>query len=164
RRDDGNSTLKDINRDALPVINLGRSPGFQMHDNTICTDEYNAGHITNAAGKVTALLSLTPVEITYSVMVLAAEKETLSALVGVLATWLRQFTNYGNSNFTAKSRITGCDLELDCLIRDPKGVFVNDLTLPLANNRVFAASIPITVIAPLYTAWLGAPATGKIEV
>ncbi|PLR29573.1 hypothetical protein CYR55_22710, partial [Chimaeribacter californicus] len=32
------------------------------------------------------------------------------------------------------------------------------------NNRVFAASIPITVIAPLYTAWLGAPATGKIEV
>jgi len=164
RRDDESTSYSQINADALPVINLGRSPGFQMHDNTHATEEYNAGSLVNNSGEPVALVSLMPVEITYSIMMLANEKETLSMLVGAVAGWLRQYAAFGSTHFTAKSQLAGYALELSCMIRDPKDVLVNDLTLPLQSERVFAAAIPVTVVAPLYTAWLGAASSGSIEV
>lgn len=164
RRDDESTSYSQINRDALPVINLARSPGFQLHDNTIMTDDYNVGGINNPAGQTVALLSVMPVEISYSIMVLAAEKETLSALTGIITSWLRQFAAWGSTHFTAQTQVAGCDLTLECAIRDPKAVIVDDLTLPRAQERVYAASIPVTVIAPLFTAWLGEKTSTSFEV
>ena len=164
RRDDESTSYNQINADALPVINLGRSPGFQMHDNTHATEEYNAGSLLNDANEPIALVSLMPVEISYSIMMLANEKETLSLLVGAVAGWLRQYAAFGSTHFTAKSQLAGYDLELSCMIRDAKDVLISDLTPPLESTRVYAAAIPVTVIAPLYTAWLGTKSSGSIEV
>ncbi|QCR38750.1 hypothetical protein [Nissabacter sp. SGAir0207] len=163
-RDEKPNSYGELNADALPIINLGRTPGFQMHDNTVVVDDFNAGYLTDDKGVPSALLTFNPVEIEYSIMVLANEKETLNALTGALLTWLRQFATYGNTNFTAQTRLAGCPLELECLLRDPRGSMVNDLTLPMANERIYAAAIPVTVIAPLFTAWLGTPSSGKIEI
>lgn len=164
RRDDESTSYSQINPDALPVINLGRTPGFQMHDNTHAVEDYNAGAMLDDNDEPVALLSLMPIEISYSIMMLANEKETLSMLVGTVAGWLRQYAAYGSTHFTAKSQLAGYPLELSCMFRDPKDVLINDLTPPLANNRVYAASVPVTVIAPLYTAWLGTKSTGSMEV
>lgn len=164
RRDDESTSYSQINRDALPVINLARAPGFQVHDNTVMTDDYNVGGVANSAGKTVALLSVMPVEISYSIMVLAAEKETLSALTGIIASWLRQFAAWANTHFTAHTQVAGCELLLECAVRDPKAVMIDDLTLPRESSRVFASSIPVTVIAPLYTAWLGQQKSGSFEV
>lgn len=164
RRDDVSTSYSKINADALPVINLGRSPGFQMHDNTHATEDYNAGTLLNSNDDPVALVSLMPIEISYSIMMLANEKETLSTLVGAVSGWLRQYAAFGSTHFTAKSQLAGNDLELDCMLRDPKDVLINDLTLPLEATRVYAAAIPVTVIAPLYTAWLGTKSSGNIEI
>lgn len=159
-----NPNRPEVNTNSLPVLNLGRTPGFQLHDNTIVTDEYDAGYITDKDGKPTALLSHTPIEISYSLMVLANEKEVLNALTGIYASWFRQFSNFGNTNFIFQTVIAGAALQLNCLIRDPKAVIVDNLTLPLASNRVFASAISFTVIAPLYSAWKGTPLSQTIDV
>ncbi|WP_147200859.1 hypothetical protein [Pantoea sp. CCBC3-3-1] len=164
RRDDQSTSYSNVNRDALPIINLGRFPGFQLHDNSLAVDIYDAGYLANASGEKIALLSLVPVEISYSIMVLSSEKEALSTMIGVISTWLRQFALQGGNNFTAQTQLVGSNLMLQCMFRDAKAVLVNDLTPSLTTDRIFAASIPVTVIAPLYTAWLGTPSTGKIEV
>lgn len=154
----------EMNTNSLPVLNLGRTPGFQLHDNTIVSDDYEAGYISGADGKPCALLSNTPIEISYSLMILANEKEVLNALTGVFASWFRQFTNYGNTSFSALTVLAGASIEMKCQIRDPKAAIVDNLSLPLATNRVFASAISFTVLAPLYSAWKGVPATGTIDV
>ncbi|HHA1396873.1 hypothetical protein [Enterobacter soli] len=164
RRDDENTSFSNVNADALPVLNLGRAPGFQLHDNSHATEDYNVGGITNADGKTVALLSLMPVEISYSIMVLANEKETLSALTGIIVGWLRQFAAWGATHFEAKSQVAGASVVLECSLRDVKAVMINDLSGQINDSRIYAATIPITVIAPLYTAWLGEQKTGVIDV
>jgi hypothetical protein len=164
RRDDESTSFSDVNPEALPVLNLGRSPGFQPHDMTIMSAEYNAGALPDKHGNSIALLSVMPVEITYTLMVLANEKETLSALTAIYASWIYQYVAYGSTRFTASSQLAGSPIALECSFRDPKALIIEDLSGQLNNDRVYAAAIPITIVAPLYTAWLGTPQKTSFEV
>ena len=164
RRDDESTSFSEVNPAALPVLNLGRSPGFQPHDMTIMSAEYNAGALADSDGNTVALLSVMPVEISYTLMVLANEKETLSALTAIYAAWIYQFTAYGATHFTAESKLAGAPIQLECSIRDPKALIIEDLSGQLNNDRVYAAALPLTIIAPLFTAWLGTPSKGQFEV
>lgn len=153
-----------INSNAMPVLNLCRKPGIQPHDNTLEVDNDDAGFITDENKKPIALLSSNPVEINYSLMVLAHEKEVLNALTSYYASWFRQFTNYGGTNFTAKSILAGAMIEVNCLIRDPKAVMIDDLSVAISENRIFASSLSFTVVAPVLTAWKGTPANVTVDV
>lgn len=160
----GSSTKPEVNLNALPVLNLSRKPGFQLHDNSLVDDDYAAGYILGKDETPVAILSNTPVEISYSLMILANEKEVLNALTGIYASWFRQFTNYGNTSFTSQTTLANSTIPLGCLIRDPKGIIIDDLSLPLTTSRIFASALSFTVIAPLFSAWKGESAMATFDV
>ena len=153
-----------VNQNAMPVLNLCRKPGIQLHDNSLVEDSDDAGYIFDENGTPVALISSNPVEINYSLMVLAHEKEVLNALTSYYAAWFRQFTNFGSTNFTTKTALAGAMVEVGCLIRDPKAVMIDDLSIAISENRIFASSLSFTVVAPVLTAWKGKPANVTLDV
>ncbi|MCV5767625.1 baseplate, partial [Escherichia coli] len=54
-----------VNKLAMPLVNLSRSPAFSIYEGELCRDNYDEGHVTNENDEIEALVSTIPFSLEY---------------------------------------------------------------------------------------------------
>lgn len=138
-----------INREALPVINISRTFDIAYESSENQRDRYESSELTDEQGTPLAMVDSTQATLTYHVTLIAAEKPTLSLMCNTLASALRWRQP---DTFKAVDRLVNVDIDLECVIQDAKAVSFTDLSEPVKENRIFAAQVTLTVITDMHTA------------
>lgn len=139
----------EINRDALPAINISRTFDIAYESSENQRDRYESSELMDETGTPIAMVDSTQATLTYHVTLIAAEKPTLSLMCNTLASALRWRQP---DTFEAVDRLVNVDIDLECVIQDAKAISFTDLSEPVKENRIFAAQATITVIADMHTA------------
>ncbi len=141
----------EINRDALPLINISRTFDVSYDSNDYQRDRRELGELLGEDGKTPiAEVEATQATLTYSVTLIAAEKGTLSLMCNTLASAMRFMPS---TSFKAASKLVNARVELDCCFQDAKGIGYGDISAPMQENRLFAAQASVTVLADVFTAF-----------
>lgn len=138
-----------VNREALPVINISRTFDIAYESSENQRDRYKSEELIDDKGMPLAMVDSTQATLTYQVTLIATEKSTLSLMCNTLASALRWRQA---ASFKAVDRLVNVDIDLECVIQDAKAISFTDLSEPVKENRIFAAQATITVIADMHTA------------
>lgn len=138
-----------VNKLAMPLVNLSRSPAFSIYEGELCRDNYDEGHVTNENDEIEALVSTIPFSLEYSLWIASDEKESLGMVTTALAFWLRMYASLGQASFTHIANVGGYEIPVTCYIEGQKSIAFQDLTTGTADNRLFAVGLNLTVVAEL---------------
>ncbi|EIG5185511.1 baseplate [Escherichia coli] len=138
-----------VNKLAMPLVNLSRSPAFSIYEGELCRDNYDEGHVTNENDEIEALVSTIPFSLEYSLWIASDEKESLGMVTTALAFWLRMYASLGQASFTHRANVGGYEIPVTCYIEGQKSIAFQDLTTGTADNRLFAVGLNLTVVAEL---------------
>ncbi|WP_234105103.1 baseplate [Citrobacter freundii] len=142
---------KNINRDAMPFINISRTFDADYENNDNQRHRREVGDLMADDGETPiAEVDAMQVLLTYSVTLIAAEKSTLSLMCNSLASSLRWRES---TSFTAIDYLVNAKTEIDCSFQDAKAIGYSDLSTPITENRIFAAQATLTVMADMLTAF-----------
>ncbi|WP_241612996.1 hypothetical protein [Rosenbergiella epipactidis] len=144
-------TLTDekINSLALPVVNVSRTFDLVYENGDEGKSVWNYKFFTDDSGKPLADLLTQYVSLSYEVMLIAAEKETLAMMCNALAASFYSMTEHTLSH---TANLFNSDIPLQSAIATPKSLMFTEMT-PSTTGRIFAASLPLTVTAQLVSAW-----------
>lgn len=138
-----------VNKLAMPLINLSRSPAFSVYEGELSRDVFDDGQISDQNGTTTALVATMPVSLDYTLWIASDEKESLNMVATALAFWLRFYASRGQASFTATSEIAGADMCVECVINGQKSIAFEDLAPGTEENRLFAVGLDLNVIVDL---------------
>ena len=153
-----------VNKLAMPLVNLSRSPAFSIYEGELCRDNYDEGHVTNENDEIEALVSTIPFSLEYSLWIASDEKESLGMVSTALAFWLRMYASLGQASFTHRANVGGYEIPVTCYIEGQKSIAFQDLTTGTADNRLFAVGLNLTVVAELPILAYMQQTTGTITV
>ena len=139
---------KGTNKLAMPLINLARPADFSVYDGEISKDIYDAGQIESDEG-ITAIITTMPISLDYKVWVASDERESLGMVITALSFWLRLYVSQGQASFSAISELAEAEIEINCVFEGQKSIAFQDITTGTEADRIFAASLDLTVIADL---------------
>lgn len=153
---------KYANLDALPIINVSRSIDFDVavNDRQIRRDKY--GEIADEDGNVFAVLDAHPTNLAYDVYILSAEKEPLAMLCNAIAVHFAGM--FGSTGFSATTNIANTEVDIECAFPDARPLAFADVSLPIMEDRLFAAKASIGVQADIIMAHAVEPLVETIEV
>jgi hypothetical protein len=141
----------DINRDALPMVNISRSMDISYENDDQQIDRrIGAWFREPKTEKPLANLEYTQAIITYDLTLIATDKDTLSLMCNALGA---QFRHMMGSQFEAETTLVRVPVPIICAIQDVKEIGFSDVSAPLGEERIFAAQAPVTVNADVITAW-----------
>lgn len=163
RQDTHASHPQAVNKLALPIVNLSRSPAFSVYEGEISKDDYDAGELIED-DKTIAVVSTMPVSLSYSLWVVSEEKQTLGMVCMALAFWLRLYASHGKASFMTETRLGSTEIGIHCILEAQKSVMFSDLTAGTAEDRLFAAGLDLTVIADMPIASYVKEVPGRIQV
>ncbi|WP_241647032.1 hypothetical protein [Rosenbergiella metrosideri] len=145
------ATLSDaqINSLALPVVNVSRNFDLVFENGDEGTSVWYYNYFTDDAGKPLADLLTQYVSLSYEVMLIAAEKETLAMMCNALAASFYSMTEH---TLAHTGKLYYSDIPLQSAIATPKSLMFSEMT-PSTTGRIFAASLPLTVTAQVVSAW-----------
>ncbi|WP_426575244.1 hypothetical protein ACP179_00310 (plasmid) [Xenorhabdus stockiae] len=148
------------NPDALPVINLARTMDYDLmpNDRQIKRDRY--GEVFEG-DTIIAVLDAHPVNLVYDIFVLSADKEPLSLLCNAIAV---HFVSMISTGFQAQVQIANADVSIECAFNAVREMAFSDVSLPLMEDRVFAAKASINVQADILMAHAVVPQMEKTVV
>ncbi|MCL8356399.1 baseplate [Enterobacter hormaechei] len=143
------STCPNVNKLAMPLVNLSRSPAFSIYEGELSKDVFDDGQILDENDATTALVSTMPVSLDYTLWIASDEKESLDMVAAALAFWLRFYASRGQASFTATSEIAGVEMSMNCVIDGQKSIAFQDLTSGTDEDRLFAVGLDLNVVADL---------------
>lgn len=158
------ASASPVNKLAMPLVNLSRSPAFSIYEGELCRDNYDEGHVTNENDEIEALVSTIPFSLEYSLWIASDEKESLGMVTTALAFWLRMYASLGQASFTHRANVGGYEIPGTCYIEGQKTIAFQDLTTGTADNRLFAVGLNLTVVAELPILAYMQQTTGTITV
>nr|DAJ95941.1 MAG TPA: hypothetical protein [Caudoviricetes sp.] len=138
-----------VNKLAMPLINLSRSPAFSVYEGELSRDVFDDGQITDENGVTTALVATMPVSLDYTLWIASDEKESLNMVAAALAFWLRFYASRGQASFMATSEMAGAEMCMECVINGQKSIAFQDLTTGTEESRLFAVGLELSVVADL---------------
>lgn len=144
------SDMPDLNRDALPLINLSR--GFDItYDNNDQEIDRNLGQFTDASqgDMPLAQIEATQASLNYSITLIASDKDTLSLMCNTLAA---NFRSRLTTNFTAQEKLVHWPVEINCSIQDAKTIMFSDMSPPFTQDRIYACQASLIVMVDVLTA------------
>ena len=144
------SDMPDLNRDALPLINLSR--GFDItYDNNDQEIDRNLGQFTDESqgNMPLADLEATQASLNYSITLIASDKDTLSLMCNTLAA---NFRSRLTTNFTAQEKLVHWPVEINCSIQDAKTIMFSDMSPPFTQDRIYACQASLIVMVDVLTA------------
>lgn len=152
---------KYANLDALPIINVSRSIDFDVavNDRQISRDKY--GELVDEDEAVFAVLDAHPTNLAYDIYILSAEKEPLAMLCNAIAVHFAKMR--GSVSFTATTNIANAKVDIECAFTDGRSLAFSDVSLPIMEDRVFAAKASISVQADILMAYAVEPLVETIE-
>lgn len=137
-----------VNRQALPLLNIGREISYSFYVGEMERDELDYGELFEEEdGPIIAIVSKVPVQLTYKVWALAADLETLGHMTGAIGTWMRLWQSQGATSYECTTSLCGMPIAIDNVIDAPKEVTWTDISPDAATERVYAAEILITVVS-----------------
>ncbi|EKN4689584.1 hypothetical protein [Yersinia ruckeri] len=154
---------KYANLDALPVINVSRSIDFDVavNDRQIRRDKYGEVH-DDQSGAVLAVLDAHPMNLAYDIYVLSADKEPLALLCNAIAAHFAGMV--GSTSFSAITNIANIEIDIECAFIDARPLAFADVSLPIMEDRLFAAKASVGVQADIIMAHAVKPLVEIIEV
>lgn len=136
---------KYANLDALPIINLTRTLDISYGYSERQLDRSDFGELVNSETGVTSYaISSLPMQLSYILTVVTAEKEPLAILCNALA---NNFYFMHSTSFNAPTSLCGQLIDVECALNNMKGFMVSDISLPVSEERLFAGQMTIDVIA-----------------
>lgn len=163
RKDTQAAKKQAVNKLALPIVNLSRSPAFSVYDGDISKDDYDAGELIED-DKAIAVVSTMPVALSYSLWVVSEEKQSLGMVCMALAFWMRLYASHGKASFMTETRLGKTEIGIHCVLEAQKSISFSDLTAGTQDNRIFAAGLDLTVIADMPIASYVKEVAGRIQV
>ncbi|MGL5103039.1 MAG: hypothetical protein ACRC6N_11020 [Plesiomonas sp.] len=136
------------NRDALPLINVSRSFDCIWTPTDRQIRRYRYGDVVQD-DVVISVLDAHPVQLNYKILVLSAEKESLSLICNAIGS---HFVSMLSTSFFAPTTISMADIDIECSFNELGGIGFNDESVPIFEDRIYAASATISVIADVITA------------
>jgi hypothetical protein len=133
-----------MNKQALPVINVSRSfdtafmPIEQKRD---LKHSYGFNIVEDKDGQPYAAIDSTNASLTYTITLLAAEKETLSLLINTIGVQLR-FSEH--RSLSAPVKLALVELDLDVTLTDSRDLSFTDISAPIGDDRIFAVQTTLT--------------------
>lgn len=145
------AAMENLNRDSLPVINLSRGFDITYDNGDQEVDRHRFGDFTDDEnqGMPLAEIEATQASLNYTIMLIAADKDTLSLMCNTLAANFRQRLT---TNFVAVDVLVRVPVELNCNIQDAKTIMFGDMSPPFSQERIYACQAGITVLADVLTA------------
>lgn len=144
------SDMPDLNRDALPLINLSR--GFDItYDNNDQEIDRNLGQFTDPSqgDMPLAQIEATQASLNYSITLIASDKDTLSLMCNTLAA---NFRSRLTTNFTAQEKLVHWPVEINCSIQDAKTIMFSDMSPPFTQDRIYACQASLIVMVDVLSA------------
>lgn len=139
----------NINRDALPLINLSRGFDITYDNGDQEIDRHGYADYVDENGMPLAEIEGTQASLNYTVMMIAADKDTLSLMCNTFAANLRSRLT---TNFKVNEVLVRVPVELNCNIQDAKSIMFSDMSLPFSQERLYAAQAGIIILADVLTA------------
>ncbi|MDV1094976.1 baseplate (plasmid) [Raoultella ornithinolytica] len=144
-------TSQEINRDALPAINISRSMDISYDNNDHQMDRrIGAWFHDPDSGMPLANLEYIQAILTYDVTLIATDKDTLSLMCNALGAQIRLMMG---TQFEAQTSLVRVPVSLICAIQDAKEIGFSDVSAPMNEERIYAVQAPVTVNAEVITAW-----------
>lgn len=142
---------QDINRDALPAINISRSMDIS-YDNSDHQMDRRIGYWFREPDTDMPLANLEYMQaiLTYDVTLIATDKDTLSLMCNALGAQVRLMMA---TQFEAQTSLVRVPVPLICALQDAKEIGFSDVSAPMNEERIYAAQAPLTVNAEVITAW-----------
>lgn len=144
--------MPNLNRDALPLINLSRGFDITYDNNDQEIDRKKYGTITDPeqADKPLAEVETTQASLNYTITLIAADKDTLSLMCNTLAA---NFRSRLTTNFTAPEILVRWPVELNCSIQDAKTIMFSDISPPFSQQRIYACQASMIVMVDVLSAY-----------
>ncbi|UAN54752.1 hypothetical protein KGP26_29845 (plasmid) [Serratia sp. JSRIV002] len=157
-------TEKPKNPQVLPVINVSRSfdtafMGIEHKRDTPGPLELEV--VSDGDDKPYSTIGTTNASLTYSITILAAEKETLSLLINTIGA---SFRFAGHRSLSAPIKLALVETALDATFTDSRDIAFNDISAPIGEERIFAAQAVLTVSADVKMAMAVNPRKIRHEV
>lgn len=165
RRARGRLTSPKISTDELPVINVSRS--FDVVYSTSDQKRDSAAGrkldiISDAhTGTPFAALDRSQAALTYTVAALAFEKETLALMLNAISMHLRFAVH---QSFRVNVSVARTPVDLDCTFTDSRDLIWSDMSAPVSTNRLYAASITLTVNTDVVRALAVRPVQHRTQI
>lgn len=141
--------VPNINRDALPLINLSRGFDVTYDNGDQEIDRHQYADFVDDDGKPLAEIEATQASLNYTVMLIASDKDTLSLLCNTFAANLRSRLT---TSFEANDILVRVPVKLNCNITDAKSIMFGDMSPPFTQERIYACSAGIIILADVLTA------------
>lgn len=140
-----------FNQDALPLINISRSMDISYDNNDQQVDRRIGSSFNDPEdGRPLANLEFMQALITYDVTIMATDKDTLGLMCNTLGASIRLLMS---TQFEANTYLARVPVPLICALQDAKEIGFSDVSAPLAEERIYAAQAPISVLADVITAF-----------
>ncbi|WP_142971377.1 baseplate [Enterobacter hormaechei] len=142
---------QSFNPDALPLINISRSMDISYDNNDQQVDRRIGSSFNDPAdGRPLAELKFLQAILTYDVTIMATDKDTLGLMCNTLGASIRLLMS---TQFEANTHLVRVPVPLICALQDAKEIGFSDVSAPLAEERIYAAQAPISVLADVITAF-----------
>jgi hypothetical protein len=145
------SDMPELNRDALPLINLSRGFDITYDNNDQEIDRHRYGSFTDQSqdNMPLAEIEATQASLNYSITLLASDKDTLSLMCNTLAA---NFRSRLATNFIAHEKLVRWPVEINCSIQDAKSIMFSDMSPPFTQERIYACQASMIVMVDVLTA------------
>lgn len=154
----------DLSKSELPVINVSRGLDVVYSTNDFKNDTASVLELEKCVdtdGNTFAVLDRTHADLTYTISVMAFEKETLALVVNAISTYLRFAIK---KTFIATTQVAMSTIPLQCSFTDSKELIWSDMSASISEDRLFAASVALTVSTDVVCAHAVTRATENYQV
>lgn len=146
RRSRGRPKSPQVSTDELPVINVSRSFDV-VYSTSDQKRDSSAGRGLDIiedpqTGTPFAALDRSQAALTYTVAALAFEKETLALMLNAVSMHLKFEVH---QSFSVNVTVARTSVDLDCTFTDSRDLIWSDMSAPISTDRLYAASITLTV-------------------
>lgn len=144
--------MPNLNRDALPVINLSRGFDITYDNNDHEIDRRNYADVIASAqdDEPLAEIEAAQASLNYTITLIASDKDTLSLMCNTLAA---NFRSRLSTRFMAHDKLAGWPVELNCSIQDAKSIMFSDMSPPFSQERIYACQTSMIVMVDVLTAY-----------
>lgn len=136
--------------DSLPVINVSRALSFDF-GNTERQLVRHYGDIQNDDGDIIGVAEAIPCSISYKLSVAAWDRNTLEHIVNAITSFF--FNMRSNTAYTANQIVFGNSFGVECAFVDTLGLSFDDVSVSIAEQRLYAAETLVSVNTDLLVVW-----------
>ncbi|MGL5668047.1 MAG: hypothetical protein ACRDD9_18155 [Shewanella sp.] len=157
-------SAKKHEANALPVVNVSFPSGFGYADGEAYRDVHNCSNLCTADGTAIGIASKMFMRGTATIMVLAEDKPTVSAISSTLGASMRLLASLGKATFAADTMVMGVPITLAGEIENPKMVQFDPVTLPFNETRLYGLSMTVDVVGEVLHVYELEPKAGAVEL